>query len=234
MPTIRPTHPSDHPALDYIFRKTAGPSFHHEPNATIGSYLFCHQYHTLEPQTSFVLDNGAGEAVGYILATADTVDFARRWKEATRSWDEKSHPDLLRRPAGSEAPGMKVSKADGGDDVSANLLEMLLNKPEEILNLRTLPQLAQGWPAHFHIDILPEFQRQGWGRRMIETMLEALRGRGAKGVHLGMEAGNQSAEKFYLAMGFRRLAEVLDGGESGEVGRTGGENDVVFMVKDLK
>ena len=57
---------------------------------------------------------------------------------------------------------------------------------------------------------------------------------GCKGVHLGMAGMNDKAEAFYTSMGFRRFPEVLDGEESGEMGRSPGEGDtVVFQVIDL-
>lgn len=116
------------------------------------------------------------------------------------------------------------------DDAAAQLLYLACYKPEEMLNVG-IEGLWERWPAHFHVDLLPEMQRQGWGRKMVETMLSALRGEGAKGVHLGMEAGNGGAEKFYKAMGFERFPGVLDGGVSGEVGRV--DDRVIYMVKDL-
>ena len=30
---------------------------------------------------------------------------------------------------------------------------------------------SQGYPAHLHIDLLPELQGQGWGRRLIDTLV---------------------------------------------------------------
>jgi ribosomal protein S18 acetylase RimI-like enzyme len=85
-----------------------------------------------------------------------------------------------------------------------------------------------------HIKILPSHQRQGWGRKLIQTFLEAVKKEGCTGVHLGMPGTNDEAEAFYRSLGFRRFPEVLDGGESGEIGRSPGEGDtVVFQVIDL-
>lgn len=69
---------------------------------------------------------------------------------------------------------------------------------------------------------------------MIELMLDSLKAKGAKSVFLGMEAANESAGKFYDAMGFSVLLKVLDEGASGEKGETsGGNNGTTFLVKDL-
>lgn len=233
MAFIRPVDPSkDTAALDHIFRTTAGPAFKSEPAATIGSNLFCHPYPILAEETSFVLDSGAGEAVGYILGTPNTTDFAERWRsEFAAIVDEKQHPSMTHPPK-YDGEGKARPKAE--EDFPGHLLDLLYNRPEELLNLN-IPNLADRWPAHFHIDILPSHQRQGWGKKMIETMLEALKAKGAKGVFLGMEAANESAGKFYDAMAFQRLPEVLDEGASGEMGRTGGgDSGTIFLVKELE
>ena len=96
-------------------------------------------------------------------------------------------------------------------------LQYLVHHPEEQVH-REIPLLMQDYPAHLHIDILPEFQGKGYGRSLMTTFLEKLRDQGVKGVHLIMGKDNAGAGMFYQKMGFRRLPVVLDGGESGEEG----------------
>jgi len=43
--------------------------------------IFAVPYVTLEPEHAHVLDDGSGTAVGYVLGTADTASFARRYRE---------------------------------------------------------------------------------------------------------------------------------------------------------
>jgi ribosomal protein S18 acetylase RimI-like enzyme len=62
-------------------------------------------------------------------------------------------------------------------------------------------------PAHLHIDLLPQAQGQGNGRRMIEALLAKLRALGVPGVHLGVGARNSGAIAFYERVGFTRLKE---------------------------
>lgn len=174
----------------------------------------------------------SGEAVGYILGTPDTEHFVTQGREKLDhilAEMRNSEPSISRPP---DYVAERLPEPRFEDNVGGWLLHLVCNKPEEICN-GTVPGLWEAYPAHFHIDILPEYQRQGWGRKLIEKMCEALRDAGSKGVHLGMEAANGHAEKFYGKVGFERYGRVLDGGESGEVGRTGGANDVVFMVKAL-
>lgn len=232
MPHIRPinlTNKHETSSLDTIFRTTSGPAFKSEPTATIASHLYCHQYPHLSPQTCFALETDSGQVVGYILGTPSTASFASAWRQKFPSVLEKLSADGLgvQKPPNYAAEGRSPPTFE--EDSAAHLLYEALYTPEEMFNVG-IPDLWQKWPAHFHVDILPSHQRQGWGRKLIETMLAALKAEGAVGVHLGMEAGNEGTEKFYRAMGFERYPGALDGGVSGETGSTG---RAVYMVKTL-
>lgn len=221
---------SDWAALDNIFRTTSGPAFKAEPVATIGSYLYCHQYPYISPRTCFVLESEAGEAgevVGYILGTPSTAEYARQYRQLLPDMLSKLAKIGVQPPPDYAAEGREAPTFD--EDAAAHLLYEACHKTEESLNSE-MPELWEKWPAHFHIDILPSHQRQGWGRKMIETMLTALRAEGAQGVHLGMEAHNSGAEKFYSAMGFERYPWPLDGGVSGENGK---QDRTLYLVKTL-
>ena len=61
------------------------------------------------------------------------------------------------------------------------------------------------YPAHLHIDLLPELQGLGFGRRLIDTLRAALAARGVAAVHLGMDAANTGARAFYARLGFHEL-----------------------------
>ena len=227
---IRPVDYSrDRSALDNIFRVTCGNSLKIEPAWTISSYLWCHPYPQLSPATCFVLDSGAGEAVGYILGTPDTASFAEEWKsQFLPSLDQQ----LLPRPPDYAARGEE--KPSWSEDLPGHLLNLVYNDYPELLNLYR-PGILERWPAHLHIDILPSHQRQGWGRKLIDTFFDAVVERGSKGVHLGMEAGNTGSLRFYEALGFSRYPHVLDGGSSRETGRTDeGSEGVIYLVRDLE
>ncbi len=66
------------------------------------------------------------------------------------------------------------------------------------------------YPAHLHIDLLPEAQGQGWGRRLIQELTGRLREAGVTGVHLVAAAENSGAVAFYERLGFSRLAAPDD------------------------
>jgi len=60
------------------------------------------------------------------------------------------------------------------------------------------------WPAHLHIDFLPEGRGKGLGRRIMNQWFERLRGLGTPGVHLGTFAENHPAIRFFEACGLAR------------------------------
>ena len=66
-------------------------------------------------------------------------------------------------------------------------------------------ELAERYPSHLHINLVPRLQARGHGRRMINTLIEALRAQGSDGVHLGVNLGNQRAARFYQRTGFTEL-----------------------------
>jgi GNAT superfamily N-acetyltransferase len=66
------------------------------------------------------------------------------------------------------------------------------------------PGLAE-YPAHLHIDLLPDFQGTGHGRRLMQTFCRAVARAGAAGVHVAVVSGNRKALGFYRHLGFEPL-----------------------------
>jgi ribosomal protein S18 acetylase RimI-like enzyme len=90
----------------------------------------------------------------------------------------------------------------------------LLHRPERML----VPEVAD-YPAHLHIDLLPEWQGRGYGRALMESFLRALHERGVAAVHLSMVSANTPARAFYDRLGFHELA-VPDPGPVTYLGRS--------------
>ncbi len=127
------------------------------PNNDLLPDIFAGPYLYLEPGLSFVLDD-EGRAVGYVLGTADTARFVSRYRS---EW----LPTLAGRYR--EPVGPPVSPEEQ--------FVVLLYHPERML----LDQLAC-YPAHLHIDLLPDYQRSGYGRSLIEDVPRRIgTGRGA-------------------------------------------------------
>jgi ribosomal protein S18 acetylase RimI-like enzyme len=179
---IRPYRPEDLDALYDICVRTADGGDDargmYSSDRLMGD-LFAAPYATHEPQHAYVVDDGHGRAAGYILGTADTAAFAR-WYQA--EW-------LPARPY-----------PEPHDPRDADMIG-LHEHPERMI----VPELAS-YPAHLHIDLLPELQGQGWGRRLMAAFLTGLTEAGVERVHLGMATTNTGARAFYDRLGFHEIA----------------------------
>jgi len=122
-----------------------------------------------------------GEARGYVLGTSDTRAFQRWFSDEWWPTRAAMHPP----------------RADG----DAWLLPEAAN-PERML-IRQLDT----YPAHLHIDLLPDVQGRGAGRALIDAATRLLGERGAPGVHLVAEKANTGAQAFYPRVGFTAIHE---------------------------
>ncbi|MGW0787887.1 GNAT family N-acetyltransferase [Streptomyces sp. NPDC002911] len=196
---VRPYRSSDQEALADICVRTAdggGDSTHLYPDPGLMPALFAEPYAHIEPELTFVLDDGAGRAVGYVLGTADTRRFVDAFREV---W----LPRVTDRFPGPEHEPRTL----------AETMTALLYRPERMI----LPEL-DGYPAHLHIDLLPSWQRKGYGRELMGAFLDALHQKGVRAVHLSMLTANTSARAFYDRLGFQ-VVDVPDPGPLTYLGR---------------
>jgi ribosomal protein S18 acetylase RimI-like enzyme len=179
--TMRPGTVHDLPGVYRVCLLTgAGGSdastLHDDPDLL--GHVWAGPYLAFPDAVTRVLHDDRGVA-GYCLAVPDTVAF-EQW--ADESW----LPPLRERyPIGS-----------GSTPADAALVERLHH---------TTPAdaaLLGAYPAHLHVDLLPRLQGQGWGRRVVEAVLERLATAGATGVHLGVDESNTGAQVFYARLGF--------------------------------
>jgi ribosomal protein S18 acetylase RimI-like enzyme len=198
-PAIRRYRPSDLDAVYDICVRTADGGADargmYVDDRLMGD-IFAVPYVTLEPQHAHVLDDGTGTAVGYVLGTADTATFARRYRD---EW-------LL------ATAGRYPEPADPPVTPSDMMLSLHLN-PERMV----VPHLA-GYPAHLHIDLLPEWQGKGFGRVLMDAFLASVHAAGAMKVHLGMAPTNTAARAFYDRLGFQEIPV--------------GDPDVLYLGRD--
>ena len=143
--------------------------------------IFARPYVVLEPDWAWVVDDGE-RAVGYILCAPDTRAFVERYRA---EW----LPDFAARYVHVDPPG----------DADENMRHLGF-VPE-----RMLIDEVDAYPAHLHIDLLPEAQGRGLGRRLIETLADALRAAGIPGLHLSYDPANTGAAAFYARLGFHEL-----------------------------
>lgn len=78
-------------------------------------------------------------------------------------------------------------------------------------------ELLARFPAHLHVDLLPQVQGGGWGRVLLQRFFTQLRNAGCPGVHLGVAAANTRARRFYDRTGF---VELSSSGDESSGGRT--------------
>ncbi|WP_042364916.1 GNAT family N-acetyltransferase [Streptacidiphilus neutrinimicus] len=147
------------------------------PDPRILPDIFVGPYLAQEPELAYVVADEAGRALGYVLGTADTRRFVARYLEEWLPAVAGRYPDD-RDGRGHELRHPEAMLATGVD----------------------------GYPAHLHIDLLPEAQGQGFGRELMRVFLAALRERAVPRVQLGMGAANHAARAFYDRLGFEELA----------------------------
>jgi ribosomal protein S18 acetylase RimI-like enzyme len=190
MAEIRALRREDRDALYAICLKTGdagqdATALYRDPELL--GHLYAGPYAALEPESGFVLEDEEGVG-GYIVGALDTYVFETRLE--AEWW-----PALRARYANPEA----------WPEPEHHLVRSI-HKP-----WRTLKRITEPYPSHLHINLLPRFQG-GWGRRMMDRWLAAMRERGSPGAHLGVGMRNERAVKFYLRYGFkefRRWNDVL-------------------------
>jgi ribosomal protein S18 acetylase RimI-like enzyme len=143
-------------------------------------HVYVGPYITRGADTQLVVVDEEGVA-GYLLSAFDTPAY-ERWAE-TEWW-----------------PPLRARYAPLDDASTDAELIQLIHEPE-----RTSLELAAGYPAHLHIDLLERARGVGLGRTLIERLLEDLRRSRVPGVHLGVDSANTNGIGFYEHLGFREV-----------------------------
>ncbi|KAJ6628751.1 acyl-CoA N-acyltransferase [Mycena sp. CBHHK59/15] len=190
---IRRATEADAPALSQICILTADAGKSAEPLHDFGEFpglVYAVPYVKLPTAWAFVLVDESKDqlAVGYIVGSTDTRAFERYAAEHWWPLQAEKYP-----------PSVAVREAD---KKYANLLR----------NMHTATDATIAFaPAHLHINILEEYQRQGWGRKLIATAVEHLKVEGVEGVWLGMDPRNLNARRFYERLGFAGFDDAPEG-----------------------
>jgi ribosomal protein S18 acetylase RimI-like enzyme len=148
-------------------------------------HIYAAPYLALSPELAFVVEDAEGVA-GYIVGARDTRAFDALLEDG---WWPKLRAQYAD-PTGTDPAGW-----------SADQRRMwLIHHP-----YRTPEKVVDGFPSHLHINLLPRLQGQGAGKRLMDTLLKALRRQGSPGVHLGTGDANRRARRFYEIYGFQTL-----------------------------
>jgi len=152
--------------------------------------VFAAPYALFEPSLAFVAEDEAGVG-GYIVGALDSKAFEERleadWWPALR--DRYPAPP-------SELPPDQWTPDQG----TARFIHDPIKIPDE---------LAEDYPSHLHINLVPRLQSQGLGRQLMNTLIRALREQGSVGVHFFVWPANQRAAGFYRHLGFTMISPVI-------------------------
>jgi ribosomal protein S18 acetylase RimI-like enzyme len=191
VPRIRPARSGDEPDAYHVCLKTGdhgqdGEPFYDEDPDALGR-IYVGPYLAFEPDLSLVLEDDHGMC-GYALGAVESRAFYARYEAEWR-------PELCARfpaPEGDPAGWNRVQQAHHG-----------YHHPDYFC-----PEPYAAYPSHLHIDLLPRAQGRGYGRRMLEQLMDALAELGSPDAHLGVSARNMRAIGFYHRLGFRDLVRV--------------------------
>jgi len=193
-PVIRPARAGDESGAYHVCLKTGnfgkdGEPFYRDDPDALGR-IFVGPYLVYEPTYSLVLEDSEG-ICGYALGALDSRRFYQRYEKEWR-------PDLCRRfpePTGDPAHWSR-----------SQTVHSWYHHPDY-----TCPEPYDQYPSHLHIDLLERAQGRGFGRRMMEQVMELLRRDGSPGAHLGVSLANVPAQSFYPKLGFVELLRVGEG-----------------------
>ena len=188
---IRPARSADEPGAYYVCVKTGdhgqdGEPFYQEDPEALGR-IYVGPYLAFESDLALVLEDAQG-ICGYALGALDSRAFYVRYEAEWR-------PDLCRRfpaPAGDPGTWTRVQQA-----------YWTYHHPDYFC-----PEPYEAYPSHLHIDLLARAQDRGFGRRLLEEVMDTLARRGSPGAHLGVSTLNRRALGFYERLGFRELVRV--------------------------
>jgi ribosomal protein S18 acetylase RimI-like enzyme len=147
--------------------------------------MFSGYYTDEEPESAFVVEVD-GVVSGYLLGAID----------ARRAWDpgKVAARHVLRR-------GIALRRGTAGV-IWRTVVDGVADVATKRLDPSALGFHDPAYPAHLHIDLLPEARGAGAGRRLVELWLERLRALDVPGCHLETFAENTGALAFFRSVGF--------------------------------
>ncbi|MCC7377345.1 MAG: GNAT family N-acetyltransferase [Verrucomicrobiales bacterium] len=165
--------------------KDGEPFYREDPDAL--GRIFVGPYLAYEPGLSLILEDDQG-ICGYALGAEESRTFYARYESEWRPKLCAQFPE----PTGDPAQWTR-----------SQMVHSWYHHPDYYC-----PEPYDLYPAHLHIDLLPRAQGRGYGRQMMEQVMDELRRRGSPGAHLGVSILNKPAPGFYQRLGFRELIRV--------------------------
>jgi ribosomal protein S18 acetylase RimI-like enzyme len=144
---------------------------------------------TLEPQFAFVLQDGTGAPIGYVVGAADTRAFYKQCEQLWWPPLRERYPDPVDVPPEHHTPEQRLLHA----------IHQPILAPDAVLD---------AYPSHLHINLMPPAQGRGFGKLLLDTLFAALRDAGSTGIFLGVPPANTRAIGFYHRMGFQEIPNL--------------------------
>jgi ribosomal protein S18 acetylase RimI-like enzyme len=137
---------------------------------------------------------------GYIVSVSDTINY--------KKWLEENWLLQLRKQFPKEN---KVKYTEKEEEIINEI-----HKKQYPIDLKNFAWLSD-YPAHLHIDLLPDIQKKGIGKILMEKLIDNLKEQNISGIHLGVSNTNPGAISFYKKMDFKILKEEEWGYTMGKI-----------------
>jgi GNAT superfamily N-acetyltransferase len=193
---IRPAETGDESGAYYVCLKTGdngqdGETYYTDDPDALGR-IYVGPYLALEPELGLILEDPNG-ICGYAFGALDSRRFYSQYESVWRPMLCQQVPE----PQGDPATWTRAQR-----------VHHAYHHPDYFC-----PEPYDEFPSHLHVDLLPRAQGKGYGRLMVERIMDTLRDCGSPGAHLGASALNTRATSFYRHLGFRELIEVGSGSD---------------------
>jgi GNAT superfamily N-acetyltransferase len=195
---IRSFEPADLEACYAISLATGfegGDASHLYRDPRMMGHIYVAPYALLDPALVLVIEDDDG-VVGLAVGATDTV-----------AWEERLECEWW--------PSLRQQYADPADiapdaRTPDQRRAFMIHHPA-----RTPAAVAEAYPAHLHLNLLPRLQRRGTGSRLLGEWLARA---GSPAVHVGVNRTNKGAVLFWAARGFAELD--VPGGRTLWMGRS--------------
>ena len=162
-------------------------------------HVYSAPYAKLCPDTCFVAEDATGVA-GFVVGTVDTRAFEAQLEHDWWPDLRAIYPDPSGTPPATWTADQRRS--------------YMIHHPR-----RTPDDIAEAFPAHLHMNLLPRLQGRGVGPALLELWFARARQFGVTGVHVGTNAKNHGAVRFWQKCGFERLSSPVSEGSPVWLGR---------------
>jgi ribosomal protein S18 acetylase RimI-like enzyme len=154
-------------------------------------HIYSAPYAVLAPELVLVAEDDQGVG-GFVLGALDTENWQRMLE---RSWWP-----VLRRQYPS--PDLATRDTWSADDRRA----FIIHHPEPVPST-----VADAYPGHVHLNLLPRLQGRGIGHSLLGAWLESSDSRRATSIHVGINRDNLRAISFWEKVGFQDLSPMTGG-----------------------